>query len=344
MKESRTSGGKSGFLAVSVIFEMRKYFLIVIAAVMGIAPHVILAASFERDLFFGLSNDAEVIRLQEFLRDQGIYKGPVTGGFFALTREAVKKFQQEKDILPAAGYFGPKTRAIVNAVLGKAPAVSREQEIVQLQESIRLLQARLKELQEQEKKELALLAAPSPTPSVTPMPAAASLPSAVAPQVATTPAVSPRPSQFEVKGTNEAEFPPTAVSPLKLGDITIVNNLGSDVPLSQVVMRVTDLMNSPANRNREVLFILRKGTTTSSEMISKTALRFSSIAPSAGGHRYEVRLPYPLVLRSGEETTAGLWVEDLDYVIGGTLGFQLDTLLATVPLSPSGTFHFTLSR
>ena len=35
--------------------------------------------------------------------------------FGALTRAAVAKYQQAKDITPPVGYFGPKTRAAVNA-------------------------------------------------------------------------------------------------------------------------------------------------------------------------------------------------------------------------------------
>ncbi len=98
--------------------------------------------------------------LQEFLRDRSLSSGPVTGNFFSLTRESVKKFQIQEKISPAVGYFGTKTRVRANTILGvvgvsAAPAVpakviaplstvTRESILAQLQE----LQARVKALQE----------------------------------------------------------------------------------------------------------------------------------------------------------------------------------------------------
>lgn len=79
-------------------------------------------ASFNRDLTVGASGD-DVRALQVFLNTHGYTvasAGPGSPGnetavFGALTRAAVIKYQQAKGITPAAGYFGPKTRAAVIA-------------------------------------------------------------------------------------------------------------------------------------------------------------------------------------------------------------------------------------
>ncbi len=72
---------------------------------------------FTRNLYFGISNDPEVTQLQNFLTEQGFYSGPVTGNFFSLTLEGVKRFQQNYGITPVAGYFGPITRTKANEIL-----------------------------------------------------------------------------------------------------------------------------------------------------------------------------------------------------------------------------------
>ena len=41
-----------------------------------------------------------------------------TGNYYTLTVNAVKAYQSAKSITPVAGYFGPLTRAAVNADLG----------------------------------------------------------------------------------------------------------------------------------------------------------------------------------------------------------------------------------
>lgn len=74
------------------------------------------SASFDRDLRFGMRNDPDVSNLQEFLTDQGFYNQTISGNFFILTRNAVKKFQQAHGIKPS-GYFGSLTRAVANKIL-----------------------------------------------------------------------------------------------------------------------------------------------------------------------------------------------------------------------------------
>jgi peptidoglycan hydrolase-like protein with peptidoglycan-binding domain len=74
---------------------------------------------FERDLYFGLINDSEVQRLQEFLINRGYLNiTQATGNYYTLTLAAVKAFQRAKGITPVSGYFGPKTRQAVNLELG----------------------------------------------------------------------------------------------------------------------------------------------------------------------------------------------------------------------------------
>lgn len=107
-------------------------------------PALAESALFERDLYFGLRNDPDVTRLQQFLTDQKIYSGPITGNFFSLTQAAVKQFQEKNNIVPAAGYFGPKTRAVAN----QKPSLAEQ--IKTLQDLVASLQKQLAELQVQE--------------------------------------------------------------------------------------------------------------------------------------------------------------------------------------------------
>ena len=79
-------------------------------------------AVFKSDLTIG-SLGSEVKALQQFLNAHGYTvaaTGPGSSGsettmFGSLTRAAVIKYQKAKGITPAVGYFGPKTRAAVNA-------------------------------------------------------------------------------------------------------------------------------------------------------------------------------------------------------------------------------------
>jgi len=84
----------------------------------GIAPIVALT----RNLDVG-STGADVKALQVFLNTHGFMvssSGPGSSGnetmtFGQLTRAAVAAFQKAKGITPAVGFFGPKTRAAINA-------------------------------------------------------------------------------------------------------------------------------------------------------------------------------------------------------------------------------------
>ena len=75
-------------------------------------------ADFNKNLYFGLRQNADVMDIQEFLTDQGYYAGPITGNFGLLTLQAVRKFQQTQGINPT-GYWGPLTRASANQIMRK---------------------------------------------------------------------------------------------------------------------------------------------------------------------------------------------------------------------------------
>jgi len=303
----------------------------------AVLPIVTLAAGFERDLYYGIYNDADVTRLQEFLLDQKVYDGPVTGNFFSLTIGGVKRFQEKEGIAPPAGYFGPKTRARANEILtmraAETPSASPPASV---SEQVVLLLAKIKELQDQIK---TLSAATSSLPVspivVTPEPLSPS-----------SPPVSPTSAPvLEVSGSGDQQFPATPVASLKIGDIVIRNNTSDKIPFSQIIMDVTDQMNSSINRGHEVFFILRKGTTTADDVLSRTSFKFNSNVPQPDSpHRSQVGLPYDVVINAGDAQTLGLWIDSLEYVIGGTLKFEFRQFLAPVSSSPVGGFSFTFRR
>ena len=87
-------------------------------AVIFLSSVPVAVAGFERNLYFGLRNDAEVVRMQEFLRGQGYFSYPVsTGNYLTVTMDAVKRFQSSQGLPPFGGYFGPQSRAAANKIL-----------------------------------------------------------------------------------------------------------------------------------------------------------------------------------------------------------------------------------
>lgn len=69
-------------------------------------------SKFARDLTVGSRGD-DVRALQEQLVAQGYLDVMPTGYFGELTKAALREYQKTKGISPAAGYFGPKTRAAI---------------------------------------------------------------------------------------------------------------------------------------------------------------------------------------------------------------------------------------
>ncbi|GEM_PF-2729861 len=113
------------------------YSVVVIVGLVILSPRVSFGAEqFSRDLSFGFQQDSDVTKLQEFLSDEGLYSGPITGNFFSLTLKAIKAFQSREGITPAAGYFGPKTRVRANALLGAQVQASNQQAITETGQNV----------------------------------------------------------------------------------------------------------------------------------------------------------------------------------------------------------------
>lgn len=311
------------------------------------------AANFERDLSFG-ARSADVTHLQEFLASQGVYSGPVTGNFFSLTREGVKRFQEREKISPVLGYFGPKTRARANEILAGAAGTGSAQRISELEAVIKALQVvsgtnpdlAIRALIGKYQGELALLKgsgvalAPPLVEVVIPAPDTASSSATSTPA----PAAPPK-KELRVSGGQDTLFPIAAVNPTKIGDIEIQNNTGESILFSQIVLKITDQMNSQLNRGREVIFIIREGPTVSDAVVSSTKFTFNSVVPQVGSPHVSIpSLPYPVTLASGKKAVISLWVDNFDFVISGTLAIELENLLTMSGVSPVGSFRFLLYR
>ena len=279
-----------------------------------IFPVVASAATFEHDLYVGIYDNAEVKMLQEFLHTQGLYDGPVNGNFFSLTKQAVVQFQKKEGITPSEGYVGSKTRARINMFAGK-PTLSRDEQIAALQAQIQALQEQIAALiAKQQAPTTAPL--PSPSPSLSPPP----LPS---PSATSTPApgITPPPiAQLLISGSTTQSFSDIGNIPIKLGDITISNTTDHDILFAQFKFDMYDGMNSSLNRNKTVLFKIRNGTTTYDDLISKTNYLVNNTAPPLGSDiRRQLDVSFPVLIKSGQTRVTSLWLENLDYVVGGYL-------------------------
>lgn len=139
---------------------MKKYTLFLLFLIPSFA-----FASFDRNLYYGLQKDSQVQELQEFLTDQNVYSGPITGNFFSLTLSAVKKFQTLNGISPISGYFGPLTREKANSLISEVtdevgeiinpaitPPKTTDDVVAKLNEQIALLLKQVEELQKQQTK------------------------------------------------------------------------------------------------------------------------------------------------------------------------------------------------
>lgn len=90
---------------------------------------LLASASFGANLYYGLQNNNSVKEMQEFLTDQGVYSGLITGNFYSLTLKAVKDFQKKEKVSPTSGFFGPLTRKKANDILAKNVESSNQQAI-----------------------------------------------------------------------------------------------------------------------------------------------------------------------------------------------------------------------
>ncbi len=85
------------------------------------------AQPFNQNLYFGLRNNADVRRLQDFLIGKGLLAASLnTGNYFSATQAAVRLYQSSHG-LPATGYFGPLTRARVNAEIALTNQIGQVQ-------------------------------------------------------------------------------------------------------------------------------------------------------------------------------------------------------------------------
>lgn len=98
--------------------ELQAQIQILMAQLAAMSPAPAMSAHvFNTDLTLGATG-SEVVALQDWLIAKGYLTMPagVAKGYFGqLTRAAVAAFQVHEGITPAAGYFGPTTRAHVNA-------------------------------------------------------------------------------------------------------------------------------------------------------------------------------------------------------------------------------------
>ena len=104
-----------------------KKILILVLALGGVFVFTLAFASFDINLKYGSRGD-DVIELQDFLQDQGVYSGKVDGRFGLGTRKAVIAFQLANN-LKGDGYFGFSSRAKANSILATElkPSTNAEQ-------------------------------------------------------------------------------------------------------------------------------------------------------------------------------------------------------------------------
>lgn len=100
-------------------------FAMVLTLVVGLAaaPAGAQTVSFTRSLTVG-SRGADVMQLQTLLQAQGFFTATPTGYFGTLTKRAVAAWQASEGISPAAGYFGPISRAQLVAVAPTTPTTT----------------------------------------------------------------------------------------------------------------------------------------------------------------------------------------------------------------------------
>ena len=299
------------------------------------------AAAFESDLYFGIGNSPEVQKLQEFLLGQDVYSGPATGNFLNLTRDGVINFQLREKIEPSLGYFGPKTRARANEILGATgtpgglvipPSASREEVIALINAKIAELTIQLQALQaklSEEASSTPVATAPEPSPITPPSPV--SVPAAV---------------ELRVSTAKTYTFPVVETIPLEIGEFKVRNGLSKDALLTHFEVLLSDEIDSTANRNRKVYFIIRDGLNAEDAQISKTEFTFILTPPKVGEpHKSFINLPFNARLKSGEEKMYSLWVEQFKYVRSGTLEIKT-TIIGTTDssISPVGGFDFILTK
>lgn len=382
-----------------------------------LAPFSSWAATFERDLFYGILNDPDVTRLQEFLNNEGVYSGPVTGNFLSLTRIGVKKFQEREGVSPALGYFGPKTRLRVNTLISTVPQApvsgnDREDSIAKITAQIKALQDQLKVLQaEASLKQAEIPALPSPdlAPpyfSKNPMvsekvfienpPLGAHYPYRVRfdwlrgktdfteslycnPSLQSVNGAEPKtasyfpeprtsyscevtlknsagkeakesvsfvaPTWLSIEGRATSTFPAVETNPFKIGEFVVYNGLSASALFIDLETILYDEMDSIANRNQRVNFLIREGTSATDTLVSKTEFTFLLTVPKVGEpHRLVLKLPFDVTIRVGGEKRYSIWVESMKYVRSGLFRIATTKVNVTSGEGVVGGVNVTLTK
>ena len=104
---------KKSFLLLSLISLM----LVLSFSTSGKAFALTPLIPFTHDLHYGMTNSDEVKNLQNLLITKQMYSGPINGNYYSKTRKAVKALQQQLGVEGATGYFGEKTRILVNQAI-----------------------------------------------------------------------------------------------------------------------------------------------------------------------------------------------------------------------------------
>lgn len=105
---------------------MNKFAYFSVLALMFVLPIVGQAqvTDFQVSLGVGVINQVEVLKLQQFLFDQGYLKVTPTGNYLSLTKAAVQAFQASQNI-EQTGYFGPKSRMAANSIVSAKNNVAK---------------------------------------------------------------------------------------------------------------------------------------------------------------------------------------------------------------------------
>lgn len=90
--------------------------LVLFTLTLALISPVSAANLFQKDLRYGMSRNNEVKRLQQYLKEEKLYVGPLSGNYYSLTRSAVIKLQKKYN-LKQDGNFTKVTRDKINELI-----------------------------------------------------------------------------------------------------------------------------------------------------------------------------------------------------------------------------------